>query len=161
MSSLGVVSSLAVYMIKSLADDCTFYQDPAAYVAAYEAANVGPAAPVDKKAKVQTQEGQEDSADFMTIGKGGKTLNLTSDGVFKTLKEIFEQRGRKVSVNFQIRWGKTWTDHFTTEHRSSGDHKNPIKTPRSLCHALPKNESPPSACPSPSRLFSKSRLDPP
>lgn len=32
----------------------------------------------------------------MTIGKGGKTLNLTADGVFKTLREIFEARGRKV-----------------------------------------------------------------
>lgn len=31
----------------------------------------------------------------MTIGKGGKALNLTTDGVFKTLREVLEQRGRK------------------------------------------------------------------
>ena len=31
----------------------------------------------------------------MTIGRGGRALNLTSEGVFKTLREIFEQRGRK------------------------------------------------------------------
>jgi len=47
-----------------------------------------------KKSATATQEETED-ADFTTIGKGGKALNLTADGVFRTLREIFEQRGRK------------------------------------------------------------------
>ena len=33
----------------------------------------------------------------MTVGRGGRTLQLTSEGVFKTLKSIAENRGRKVS----------------------------------------------------------------
>ena len=36
-------------------------------------------------------------ADFQTIGKGGKTLNLTPEGTFKTLRDIFESRGKKVN----------------------------------------------------------------
>lgn len=32
----------------------------------------------------------------MTVGKGGRALNLTAEGVFKTLKTITEGRGRKV-----------------------------------------------------------------
>ncbi len=35
----------------------------------------------------------------MTVGKGGRALNLTSEGVFKTLKSINEARGKKVSRN--------------------------------------------------------------
>ncbi|OCF43476.1 eukaryotic translation initiation factor 3 subunit C [Kwoniella heveanensis CBS 569] len=73
----------------------TYNEDPAAYSAAYEAANAAPAAPkAVKKTQAATADGQA-SEDFMTIGKGGKTLNLTAEGVFKTLREIFEQRGRK------------------------------------------------------------------
>ncbi|WVQ96216.1 eukaryotic translation initiation factor 3 subunit C [Kwoniella sp. CBS 9459] len=73
----------------------TYNEDPAAYSAAYESANAAPVAPkAAKKTQAATADGQA-SDDFMTIGKGGKTLNLTSEGVFKTLREIFEQRGRK------------------------------------------------------------------
>ncbi|WWD20075.1 eukaryotic translation initiation factor 3 subunit C [Kwoniella shandongensis] len=74
----------------------TYNEDPAAYAAAYDAANAAPTAPKPvKKAAAATADGQAESADFMTIGKGGKTLNLTADGILKTLKEVFEQRGRK------------------------------------------------------------------
>jgi hypothetical protein len=40
----------------------------------------------------------------MTVGKGGRALNLTSEGVFKTLKTINEGRGKKVSepVSFHL-----------------------------------------------------------
>jgi translation initiation factor 3 subunit C len=71
------------------------FQDPAAYTAGYESANATPTAAPVKKAKTQPGE-QAETGDFMTIGKGGKALNLTSEGVFKTLKDILEQRGRKV-----------------------------------------------------------------
>lgn len=51
--------------------------------------------PKIKKASATTQAEENADADFTTIGKGGKALNLTADGVFRTLREIFEQRGRK------------------------------------------------------------------
>ncbi|KAK4683847.1 translation initiation factor 3 subunit C, partial [Tremellales sp. Uapishka_1] len=75
----------------------TYNEDSAGYTTAYDAAVAGPvAAPVVKKARVQPgEQPEQDDADFLTIGRGGRTLNLTADGVFKTLKEIFEQRGRK------------------------------------------------------------------
>lgn len=40
-------------------------------------------------------EGEAAPEDFMTVGRGGRALNLTSEGVFKTLKGIMESRGRK------------------------------------------------------------------
>ncbi|ORX37992.1 eukaryotic translation initiation factor 3 subunit 8 N-terminus-domain-containing protein [Kockovaella imperatae] len=70
--------------------------DPAEYTAAYEAANVAPSAPKAPKRPVGApQEGQPDDGDFMTIGRGGRALNLTADGVLRTLREIVEQRGKK------------------------------------------------------------------
>lgn len=70
-------------------------QDSEAYAKAYNVANTAPSVPkAPKKSATATQEETED-ADFTTIGKGGKALNLTADGVFRTLREIFEQRGRK------------------------------------------------------------------
>lgn len=71
-----------------------YKKDPEAYTEAYNAANVPPK--VQKKvARTEAQEGDEDEAGFATVGRGGRSLNLTADGVFKTLREIFEQRGRK------------------------------------------------------------------
>lgn len=71
-------------------------QDPEAYAAAYEKANAAPAAPKPAKKSTVATPGEGEGDEFMTIGKGGKTLNLTAEGVFKTLREIFEARGRKV-----------------------------------------------------------------
>jgi hypothetical protein len=34
----------------------------------------------------------------MTVGRGGRALQLTSEGVTKTLKTIAENRGRKVGT---------------------------------------------------------------
>ncbi|AFR95378.1 eukaryotic translation initiation factor 3 subunit C [Cryptococcus neoformans C23] len=73
----------------------TYNEDPEAYTAAYEKANAAPAAPKPAKKAAVTTPGEGEGDEFMTIGKGGKALNLTADGVFKTLREIFEARGRK------------------------------------------------------------------
>jgi translation initiation factor 3 subunit C len=70
-----------------------YKKDSEAYAEAYAKAIVPPK--VEKKARAEAQEGEEDEAGFATVGRGGRQLNLTADGVFKTLKEIFEQRGRK------------------------------------------------------------------
>ncbi|WVN86973.1 eukaryotic translation initiation factor 3 subunit C [Cryptococcus depauperatus CBS 7841] len=65
------------------------------YTAAYDKANAAPAPVKPKKTLEVDTPGEGDAADFMTIGKGGKTLNLTSDGILKTLSELSEARGRK------------------------------------------------------------------
>lgn len=86
-------------------------QDPEAFEAAYEAAVTGSGSAADKENKQRAkearqarkaageegEEGQEGD-DFMTVGRGGRALQLTSEGVFKTLKSIAENRGRKVSL---------------------------------------------------------------
>jgi hypothetical protein len=44
-----------------------------------------------------TTPGQErDLDDFSTIGKGGKVVQITSEGIFKSLQAIQEARGKKV-----------------------------------------------------------------
>ncbi|WWC65606.1 eukaryotic translation initiation factor 3 subunit C [Kwoniella dejecticola CBS 10117] len=75
----------------------TYIEDPEAYTTAYEIANAAPAPKKAAKKAAIAVDGdiEEQNEEFMTIGKGGKALNLTPEGVFKTLKEIFEQRGRK------------------------------------------------------------------
>jgi|SRR6266550_6532217 len=43
--------------------------------------------------------GQEkDLDDFSTIGKGGKVMQITSEGIFKSLQAIQEARGKKVDI---------------------------------------------------------------
>ena len=40
--------------------------------------------------------GQErDVDDFTTVGKGGKVMQITSEGIFKNLQAIQEARGKK------------------------------------------------------------------
>ena len=78
-----------------------YNEDPEAYAAAYEAANTAPTVVKAPKKTVDRVGEPTGDDEFMTIGKGGKALNLTPEGVFKTLKDIFEQRGRKVSFSGQ------------------------------------------------------------
>ena len=73
-----------------------YQADAEAYTKAYNAANATPSAPKPKKAAAPSADAAAgDDEDFQTIGKGGKALNLTSENVLRTLREIFEQRGRK------------------------------------------------------------------
>jgi translation initiation factor 3 subunit C len=80
----------------------TYKKDPAAYREAYDKANTAP--PVKKVAGPKTtqsqepEEGQEDN--FATVGRGGRVKNFTDKDVLATLKEIAEQRGRKVSCPY-------------------------------------------------------------
>lgn len=71
-------------------------QDPEAYSAAYDSANVAPVVAKAPKKRDPVGAGAADDGDFQTIGKGGRALNLTAEGTFKTLREVFESRGRKV-----------------------------------------------------------------
>lgn len=73
-----------------------YKKDPEAYAAAYNKANVPPK--VEKARKTKAADGEEeeqDDADFKTIGKGGRQLNLTAEGILKTLQDIFAARGKK------------------------------------------------------------------
>lgn len=76
---------------------CT--QDPEAYTSTYLVSTKGPEEVVVKKTKkekkVAAEEGGE-ADEFLTVGKGGKSLDLSKEGLFKTLKTIQEARGRKV-----------------------------------------------------------------
>jgi translation initiation factor 3 subunit C len=81
----------------------TFNKDPAAYAAEYEKANVAPVVPkIPKKAAPaageEPVEGQDEG--FSSVGRGGRVKNFTDKDVLATLKEIAEQRGRKVSLTF-------------------------------------------------------------
>lgn len=100
-----------------------YNEDPAAYAANYDAANTAPTVvkPV-KRAVDRTDEGAGDD-EFMTIGKGGKALNLTPEGVFKTLKDIFEQRGRKVCPEP----GSGANGRTRTERKPFGSYKNCLR----------------------------------
>lgn len=74
-------------------------QDPEAYERGWEAAMApapaaGPKPAKQRAADAAAGEGGDD-ADFETVGRGGKTLNLTAEGVFKTLVTVLEARGKK------------------------------------------------------------------
>lgn len=72
-----------------------YTKDADAYVAAYEAANKPPKVEKKRVARAEGEEGADDDEGFTAIGPKGRHMALTSDSVFKNLREIFEQRGRK------------------------------------------------------------------
>lgn len=56
--------------------------------------------PSGKKQTKKTQpgaEGAEEDDDFVTVGEKGRTITISSEGVFKALAQVLEARGRKVS----------------------------------------------------------------
>jgi len=52
-------------------------------------------APRRRRTPVQRLEIEEDDEGFSTVGRGGRTLQFTSEGIFKQLKLIMEARGKK------------------------------------------------------------------
>lgn len=80
-------------------DDANLKQDPAAYATEYSKANVAPVVPkAPKRAAAAEQQEGDDQQDenFSTVGRGGRVKNFTDRDVLATLKDIAEQRGRKV-----------------------------------------------------------------
>jgi translation initiation factor 3 subunit C len=41
-------------------------------------------------------EGEEEDDEFQTVGNKGKTITISSEGIFKALAQVLEARGRKV-----------------------------------------------------------------
>jgi translation initiation factor 3 subunit C len=77
----------------------TACQDPEAFEQEYAALAV-PQAQVRSetvKKSVAVEGEGEDEDDFTHVGKGGKTIQYTAEGIYKTLQAIQEARGKKVS----------------------------------------------------------------
>lgn len=77
-----------------------YRKDPEAFEASYVAATAPPpAAAQPKKVKKSAAIGEEDDddedEDFQTVGRGGKAVTYTSEGLFKSLATVMEARGRK------------------------------------------------------------------
>ena len=54
-------------------------------------------APKAKKSKAAAAESdEEEEGEFATVGKGGKAIQYTPDGIFKNLQLVQEARGKKV-----------------------------------------------------------------
>jgi len=56
--------------------------------------------PVKAKKIIHTEEQADD--DFTTVGKGGKAMQFTAEGIFKNLQVIQEARGKKVCHNIHL-----------------------------------------------------------
>lgn len=71
-------------------------QDPEAFEREYTASVTveAPAATKAKKGKKAAEEDEDE--DFTTVGKGGKTVQLTPESIYKNLQAIQEARGKKV-----------------------------------------------------------------
>jgi translation initiation factor 3 subunit C len=74
-------------------------QDSEAFEREYTAAVTveAPSAPKPKKGK-KIAEDDEDDDEFTTVGKGGKSIQLTPESIFKNLQAIQEARGKKVRL---------------------------------------------------------------
>ncbi|EIM83136.1 eukaryotic translation initiation factor 3 subunit 8 [Stereum hirsutum FP-91666 SS1] len=73
-----------------------FQEDPEAYERQYTVSSAPPvdsAAPKAKKNKAVVDV--EEDGDFETVGKGGKSIQFTAEGIFKNLQMIQEARGKK------------------------------------------------------------------
>jgi translation initiation factor 3 subunit C len=92
-------------VIKENDDTIARYRsDPAAFDAAYDAANNAAAAPAadaetaiakGKKERLAAALDADANDDFQTVGRGGRTETYTSEGLFKSLAAIMEARGKK------------------------------------------------------------------
>ncbi|KAI0949502.1 hypothetical protein AcW1_009095 [Taiwanofungus camphoratus] len=81
------------------ADMKRFQADPEAFEREYAATVVpetGAAAPKPKKTKKAALESEDEGEDdFTTVGKGGKAMQFTAEGIFKNLQLVQEARGKK------------------------------------------------------------------
>ncbi|KNZ80470.1 Eukaryotic translation initiation factor 3 subunit C [Termitomyces sp. J132] len=71
-----------------------FQEDPEAFEREYSAI-VAPE-PTTSGRRVAAQVGEDNATDdFTTVGKGGKVMQFTSEGIFKNLQAVQEARGKK------------------------------------------------------------------
>ncbi|SCZ89235.1 BZ3500_MvSof-1268-A1-R1_Chr9g10339 [Microbotryum saponariae] len=73
-----------------------YKEDPEAFEKAAALEDQPAAAAAPKKAKKASQPVEEEADDdFQTVGSKGKTINVTSEGIYKALALVMEARGRK------------------------------------------------------------------
>ena len=71
-------------------------KDPEAFEKDYANSIAKEPAPTATAPRKQQKAEAEDDDDFMTVTKGGKTLQLTVEAIFKNLQAVQEARGKKV-----------------------------------------------------------------
>lgn len=94
----GMKSKLKKSLKDHEAEVAKYRADPEAFAAELEAASAPVAAPAPKVARATaTADGEADAADdtFQTVGKGGRTVAITAEGLFKSLTEVLSARGKK------------------------------------------------------------------
>ncbi|KAG6844342.1 hypothetical protein H0H87_007618 [Tephrocybe sp. NHM501043] len=72
-----------------------FQEDPEAFEREYSAVVAPEPTAPGKRAAAQLGAAQEVDDDFTTVGKGGKAMQFTSEGIFKNLQAVQEARGKK------------------------------------------------------------------
>ncbi|KAL0956288.1 hypothetical protein HGRIS_002446 [Hohenbuehelia grisea] len=73
-----------------------FQTDPEAFEREFSA-TVAPEAPAPRapRKKARDEESGEEDETFQTVGKGGKAMQFTAEGIFKNLQAVQEARGKK------------------------------------------------------------------
>ncbi len=82
----------------------TFAKDPETFERDYAALTTREAPPA-AAARPAARSGDADGEiidDFTTVGKGGKTMQFTSESIFKNLQAVQEARGKKVIYSFSL-----------------------------------------------------------
>ena len=85
-------------------------QDPEAFEREALAEDIPVAAPSKGSKKKSAAanapaEGEDEDNDFQTVGVKGKTITISSEGIFKALAQVLEARGRKVRSTFECASG--------------------------------------------------------
>jgi translation initiation factor 3 subunit C len=58
---------------------------------------------------------EEGGQDFTQVGRGGRAMHFTADGIYKNLQLVQEARGKKVGYGLMILF---YRPYFCEEHRS-------------------------------------------
>jgi translation initiation factor 3 subunit C len=67
-----------------------------------------PKAPKKQRKDVADDSDDDEDDTFTTVGKGGKAMQFTPDGIFKNLQLVQEARGKKVSRLCVLWWQFTY-----------------------------------------------------
>lgn len=99
-------------------------QDPEAFERDYAAITNRDAVPAPGIARPSGPRAADDETvdDFTTVGKGGKVMQLTVEGIFKSLQSVQEARGKKVRTACQFLSPSSITS--SPEHRPCRANQN-------------------------------------
>lgn len=96
---VGVFSSSYFESVES----SVWWQDPDTFERDYTAliTRDAPPAPTVARAAIGTAAvtNEDEDGGFKPVGKGGRTMLLTAEGIFKSLQAVQEARGKKVGTS--------------------------------------------------------------